>query len=565
MCNGVMPQQSKPNSALTKCKLEVERALAYYQANKDSIHDLLRDFTLDPQRTSTRRQRNLVLKHSSSAFELKAKSKAAPSRRRCSLPATAPHPIALDCVAHVQSFRNQQALPSRRGKSIRITTSSIQHRHKRLLDVVPADAWCYALTWLNTARDIICGSSALSKRFTSWLGIHTEMVWYALCQRQSLGPHHLGKLDWSACYRARYEVQTIGLVVEIGSSEVRCGAPSWNTPIGLPIYFDPVQGRFEVTPVTDYTLPPPPLLQQELLLADVAMVEQAVLSAVSAVRRRLGWRRDYQTLPNLLLVVPDLVAQTQLKQRIRQRLVSRGLASKVYVESPAMCIRERYAAEYRLREPVVVVDIGHFRTTVSSSTHVRHQRLAGMAIANLLSHNKRERITIRHDAIVQPLVNSARPALTTRREASQAISKAFSSDMALCADALFRPLSSGSSISALGDSFQAVESLAELVASVTNATCGSSNFSRRAAKSNVVLLGGGGSALVSGLDVLLENELATLPFELGAPVSRRRWRVLKLDRPRHIAWQGAAILLRRHVHDACSEVGDRSLLSRQRQ
>lgn len=554
-----MPRQSlKPLSTVTNCKREVERALAYYQANKQTLNDLLLEDTLPPRsRSTTRRQRNSVVQHSSRAFELKAQSKAAPSRQKCaSVAEKVPSPRSIDRMTHAHSFCYRQALASRRRKSNQIMTRSTQQRHKGLLDVVPADAWCYALTWLDAGRDVLCGSSALSKRVTSWLGIQTETVWCALCQRQSLEPHLLGDLAWSACYRSRFEVQRIGLVVEIGSSEVRCGAPSWNTPIALPLYFDHVQGSFELTPVTDHNLPPPPLLQQELLLADVGMIEHAVIRAASAVRHRLGWSREHQkTLPNLLLVLPELVSKAQSRQRIRQRLVSRGVVNNVYLESPALCIRERYAAEYRLHEPVIVVDIGHFRTTVSSSTHVRHQRLAGMAIANHLSRRKHERI-IHRDTMLQPLVNETRPALATRHDRSQEISKSFSkalsSDMAQCADALFRPSSSGSSIAALGDSFQAVESLAKLVASVTNLTCEFYNNCRRAAQSNVVLLGGGGAALVSGLDTLLESELATHPVELGASISRRKWTVLKLDMPRHIAWHGAALLLRRRVVGGCS-------------
>lgn len=353
-------------------------------------------------------------------------------------------------------------------------------RRRSLISVIPNDIWGYALTWLGSEIDVINGSRSLSKALVGWLGDAAEEAWSELCKAR-----YMARGSYVS-YKSRRILESVGLVVEIASSQIRYGPPCWTEPRSLPSPFD------------DECVPP--LLAQELAFCDIDLVGRAVDEAVAEISKTLSVKPR-----TVFLIVPFLKKRDIFLKKFG------------HVESEATCVRALY--KVRRNDPSIVLDLGHFRATATGHNRHKTQRLAGAALTRYLHLRKSG-----HKIVAKPK------------------SSTLADDIAVCAEALLRPRQCSDAkclAIALGETRvdREIQSLTDLVASVAD-------LDEETTRTTKVLVAGGAAALVANFQGQLQRDLkASFPQRIWSVLKYPSKKNL-----RHLAWQGGArLLIQRHL------------------
>ncbi|KAJ1460970.1 hypothetical protein M885DRAFT_508476 [Pelagophyceae sp. CCMP2097] len=458
-----------------------------------------------------------------------------------------------------------------------------RRRRTDIFDVVPADAWCLALSMLEAPRTL-CAMRALSKRAAAWLDPALESSWRRLDGRAwdfvrpldaappgpaAAAPTEARMLEpgyWERRYRTCLECETSAVVVEVGSSQLRYGLASWAAPAAVDLDYEdggalrprdagPSASRRARGPESDLhlcecapPLPPPPLMQQRLAAEDPAALEAAIFAAA----KRLGVEARGLSV---VVVLSPFVDVDRARRRLARRLVGEGSLRRLRLERHGDAVWAAEGGAAARHHFAIVVDVGHFHTSVSAlaaapaaaarddaAPHAPslkvHQRLAGAACTAYVHQRLREQAW--GDGAPASAADAERALVRCSDGARPpADAKLHASLRQVCGALLCRPASGGSGLEAvLGEDLAGVLSLGDLVGRVARAAA----LRGPAPRALAVAVAGGGAALAPTLDADLAAELAALsaaakvPFALvnasrDATARRRR---------RTAAWRGAA-------------------------
>ena len=376
----------KKGSRAAQQRSEVEKAAAYYAAHEASIPSQLLSRTL-PRKAAV-----------SAPEAALAKSESLPDRLRASVSGAAATAATAATAAAAAARSPPKARaelwsPPAAGELAprRFSEAARGGSRRSVAAVVPADAFCdVVLGYLAPSPRVLAAlERELSKDVAAWLVPATDYHWKrlfaggAVLDRSRPAPY-------AAAFRARWEVDAAGVVVDVGLRRLRFGLPSWREPLSVPLAFDALHGTLTIEEEDDGALrgaeassapplPPPPLLRQKLLLEDYRVLRVLL----GHVAQALGVARDSL---NVVVVRPALADGAALERAVERAID--GRRRRVKILEAGACVAAACG-----RGVDAVLDLGHFRASAADAAGAKaaHSRLSSAALTNYVHLLLRER------------------------------------------------------------------------------------------------------------------------------------------------------------------------------